>query len=169
MARRWDISVLVAVWLLGISLGLPWGTQNEWRPDGISSFTPQWCQVVISPVNGFAGNWCISGATSSNSRLVTRTVVGAEHPARFGLVAAIAVLLLAGARRTALVGGLVAANVLWCGGLGFSSGGVAAAWLAAIVLGCRALAGRSTALKPSVASLTSAHDFHEIGGRGRAL
>lgn len=122
------------MFLLLLSLGLPWGNQQELRMDAGAGFTPQWCQVVMSPVNGFVGNWCISGATTHGSSLVSRSVVGAQHPARFGLVVAMVGLLVTRARRPAQVAALLAGNLLWCGGLGFTAGGVAAAWLAVLLL-----------------------------------
>lgn len=139
MGRPWTGSASAALLLLFVSLGLPWGTQQELQTDAGSGFTPQWCQVVMSPVNGFVGNWCISGASTYSSSLVSHSVVGAQHPARFGLVAAMVGLLVTGARRPALWAALVAGNVLWCGGLGFTAGGVAAAWVAVLVLLHRAL------------------------------
>lgn len=125
---------VLAALLLALSLGLPWGQRPSWQAGPSTPFTIQlW--------NGVGGGYCCLSVTtsSSSSQLVMQPMTGAEHPARFGLVAALA--LLAWPQRRARLGAaaVVAAELLISGGAGFTAGGVAAAWLAALLLGASLL------------------------------
>lgn len=123
-------SRVLAAALLLMSLGLPWGQTNAWSPDTSTPFTIQlW--------NGVGGGYCCLSVTTftSGGGLTTQTVTGAQHPARFGLMAAL-VLLAWPRRRTSLAAlAVVTAELLISGSAGFTAGGVAAAWLAVLLLG----------------------------------
>lgn len=113
-----------------MSLGLPWGQQSAWTTGPSTPFTiPLW--------NGVGGGYCCLSVTTftSSGQLTSQTVTGAQHPARFGLVAAL--VLLASSRRRAVLAAMavVAGELLISGGAGFTAGGVAAAWLAVLLLG----------------------------------
>lgn len=128
------MTTALAVLLLAVSLGLPWGVRHEQVAVVGSPFTIQlW--------NGVGGGYCCLRTlpTYDTSRtLSTQVVVGAQHPARFGIVAALALLLLGGRRRHLWAGLLVAAELLLSGSAGFTAGGVAAAWMGALALGVAA-------------------------------
>lgn len=124
-ASRW----LAAVLLL-MSLGLPWGQASTWAPGVSTPFT-------ISLWNGVGGGYCCLSVTTmtSSGGLTTRTVTGAQHPARFGLVAALALLVLPRRRAGLAALVVVAGELLISGSAGLTAGGVAAAWLAVLLLG----------------------------------
>lgn len=126
MRPRGRSGVVLAGLLLALSLGLPWGHAQRVELD-LSA------PMVIPLFNGFAGGYTglQTVPTYSNTRVVSHTVVGAGHPARFGIVAAL--LLLAWGHRGRAAAVLVA-QLLLSGGAGFTAGGVAAAWVAVIVL-----------------------------------
>ncbi len=128
---------VLAALLLALSLGLPWGQRPSWVADASTPFTLQlW--------NGVGGGYCclsVTGTTSS-SHVVMQTMTGAEHPARFGLVAALALLMLPQRRARLWAMGIVAAELLISGGAGFTAGGVAAAWLAVLLLAMGRLTAR---------------------------
>ena len=120
---------MLAAVLLLMSLGLPWGQQSAWTPGVSTPFTIQlW--------NGVGGGYCCLSVTTytSSGQLTLQTVTGAQHPARFGLVAAL--MLLASPRRRAALAAMavVAGELLISGSAGFTAGGVAAAWLAVLLL-----------------------------------
>lgn len=126
--------------LLAVSLGLPWGTRHT------TTFDPGF-QIVIPILNGWSGTYTglqtVPTTSGGGLRTTTHNVIGARHPARFGVVAALALLALGGrARRWAAV--VVGVPLLLSGGLGFTASGVAAAWLATLLLAGQALPGRRT-------------------------
>jgi len=130
----------LAALLLAVSLGLPWGQRPTWVPGPSTPFTIQlW--------NGVGGGYCCLSVTTStsSSQLAMQTMTGAEHPARFGLVAALVLLALPQRRARLVAAAVVAAELLISGGAGFTAGGVAAAWLAVLLLGAGQLATRRPA------------------------
>lgn len=121
---------MLAALLLMMSLGLPWGQTSAWAPGASTAFTiPLW--------NGVGGGYCCLSVTtlSSSGGLTWQTVTGAQHPARFGLVAALVLLALPRRRAGLAAMAVVAGELLISGSAGFTAGGVAAAWLAVLLLG----------------------------------
>lgn len=130
LSRDWRACRALAALLLLLSLGLPWGQESAWDPGVSTPFTVQlW--------NGVGGGYCCLSVTTytSNGQITARTVTGAQHPARFGLVAALVLLALRRRRAWVAAAGLVAGELLISGSAGFTAGGVAAAWLAVLLLG----------------------------------
>lgn len=127
----------LAALLLAISLGLPWGQRPTWVPGPSTPFTIQlW--------NGVGGGYCCLSVTTStsSSQLTMQRMTGAEHPARFGLVAALVLLALPQRRARLVAAAIVAVELLISGSAGFTAGGVAAAWLAVLLLAAGQLAAR---------------------------
>lgn len=121
---------MLAALLLMMSLGLPWGQTSAWASGASTAFTiPLW--------NGVGGGYCCLSVTtlSSSGGLTWQTVTGAQHPARFGLVAALVLLALQRRRAALMAVAIVVGELLLSGSAGFTAGGVAAAWLAVLLLG----------------------------------
>lgn len=120
----------VAALLLAMSLGLPWGERQHFEGR----------QMIVGYINlwnSYAGSYCClepMPVYDSGGRLRSEVVVGAGHPARFGLVAAIALLAFGGRRAPLWAAGVLACQLLLSGSQGFTAGGVAAAWLAVLLL-----------------------------------
>lgn len=135
--RQRTVAPLVALGLLVLALGLPWlqtiGTSGTYLPGYV---TPGFCTTSYG-YDGFATSECSPmtvGVGMSLPGTAGSITSGASHPARFGIawavVAAVVALrrreprlFLAGAAGLAMVTALSA-------GLGFSTSGVCAAWLA---------------------------------------
>ena len=120
----------IAALLLGASLGLPWGVRQVQAGIAPMPFTIQlW--------NGVGGGYCCltTVPTYDLGRMpTTQVVTGAQHPARFGLVAALGLLLVGGRRWRRWVGGLLVLELLLSGSAGFTVSGVAAAWMSVLLL-----------------------------------
>lgn len=143
---RWLLLALLA------SLGLPWayavqGAQGMVTIPGY--LVPGICRMVYEP-DGWTSTECTMGHVAPDLRLpgvggIDRAVAGNEHPGRFGVVGAAALLGLAAWRRSArlrLGAGvlLLASNVLTAG-LGLHTAGASLAWLVGMALLWRGLAG----------------------------
>lgn len=129
----------LAALLLAISLGLPWGQRPTWVAGPSTPFSIQlW--------NGVGGGYCCLSVTTSSSsgQLTMQSMTGAEHPARFGLVTALLLLGLPQRRSRLWAAAVVAAELLISGSAGFTAGGVAAAWLAVLLLAAGQLATRTS-------------------------
>lgn len=127
----------LALALLVLALGLPWlqtiGTSGTYLPGYV---VPGFCTTSYG-YDGFATSECSPatiGVGISMPGSAGSITSGASHPARFGVAWAIVAMMLAVRRREPrlmLAGaaglGLVTA---FSAGLGFSTSGVCAAWLA---------------------------------------
>jgi hypothetical protein len=128
---------LVAVGLLVLALGLPWlqtiGTSGTYLPGYI---TPGFCTTTYG-YDGYATSECSPmtvGVGMSLPGSAGSITSGASHPARFGIVWAMVATVVAIRRRAPrffLVGAAGLGVVMAISaGLGFSTSGVCAAWLA---------------------------------------
>jgi hypothetical protein len=146
-----DLATTLAGVLLILALGLPWSAAGAGEFYTGTTYAPGFCYTSYG-YDGYASTNCDAGTLNPGvyyPGTSAQAAAGRSHPARFGVVGALALAAIARWRRNSRLllpaGVLLAVVTGLSGGLAITQAGVIVAWLAAGLLAWAGASARRVA------------------------